>query len=166
MNKYVSFLGGLTVVGVLSLTLAACGNGSQKNTENTNNEVNLSTSSEISIMDPSKAEESVALTQLYHTGEGLYRLGKENKLENALATSSQVSKDGLTYTFNLRTNDKWSDGATVTAKDFVYGWRRTADPKTAAGYSYLLEGIKNYSAIQKSSCSQTSWVLKRLETIN
>ncbi len=75
--------------------------------------------------------------------KGLYRLGQHSKVENALATKTQVSKDsGLTYTFNLRSDDKWSDGKPVTAQDFVYSWRRTADPKTAANYSYLFDGIK------------------------
>ncbi|GBG93609.1 oligopeptide ABC transporter substrate-binding protein [Ligilactobacillus salitolerans] len=150
MNKYLMRLGKITLTAAAVLALAACGKNNQQNSAATDkNVLNLSTPSEISIMDPSKAEESVALTQLYHTGEGLYRLGKNNKLENALATSSKVSSDGLTYTFKLRSDDKWSDGSPVTAQDFVYAWRRTADPKTAAGYSYLFEGVKNFSAIQK-----------------
>lgn len=150
MNKYFAYFVKLAVTAAAVLTLAACGKGTSNQAKDAQkNEVNLSTSSEISIMDPSKAEESVALTQLYHTGEGLYRLGKESKLENALAKSSEVSKDGLTYTFNLRTTDKWSDGTPVTAQDFVYGWQRTVDPQTASGYSYLLAGIKNYEAVQK-----------------
>jgi oligopeptide transport system substrate-binding protein len=78
--------------------------------------------------------------------EGLYRLGKNSKLEKALATSEKVSKDGKTYTYTLR-KSKWSDGSELTAKDFVYSWRRTVDPKTASQYSYLFSGIKNADAI-------------------
>ena len=43
----------------------------------------------------------------------------------------------------MRKNAKWSNGDPVTAKDFVYSWQRTVDPKTAASYSYLFSGIKN-----------------------
>ncbi|WP_252904313.1 peptide ABC transporter substrate-binding protein [Secundilactobacillus silagei] len=74
-------------------------------------------------------------------------------MENALATKTNVSNDGLTYTFNLRKNDHWSNGKPVTAQDFVYSWRRTANPKTAANYAYLFAGIKNFSAIQKGRMS-------------
>ena len=41
---------------------------------------------------------------------------------------------------------RWSDGATVTASDFVYSWRRTLAPETAAGfgvsYFYYIEGAR------------------------
>lgn len=137
----------------LALTLAACGNqSSQSSGKMADKQVlNLSTTETISTLDDSQASESISLTQLYSTGEGLYRLGKDSKLENALAKSSTKSKDGLTYTFKLRTNDKWQNGQKVTAKDFVYSWRRTADPKTKAGYSYIYDGIKNFDAIQKGT---------------
>lgn len=136
----------------LALTLTAC--GSSKSTSSSQQMadkqvLNLSTTDTISTLDNSAASESVSLTALYATNEGLYRLGEHSKIENALATKTQVSKDGLTYTFNIRQDDKWSDGKPVTAQDFVYSWRRTADPKTAANYAYLFDGIKNFSAIQK-----------------
>ena len=44
---------------------------------------------------------------------------------------TEVSKDGKVWHFTLRKNAKWSNGDPVTAKDFVYSWRRTVDPKTA-----------------------------------
>ncbi|WP_290123100.1 ABC transporter substrate-binding protein [Secundilactobacillus odoratitofui] len=119
----------------------------------TDQTLNLSTTETISSLDNSSASESVSLTALYSTNEGLYRLGNNSKIENALATHTTVSKDGLKYTFTLRQNDKWNDGQPVTAKDFVYSWRRTANPKTAAGYAYLFEGIKNFDAIQKGKMS-------------
>jgi len=55
-------------------------------------------------------------------------------VEGATAKSYDVSSDGLTYTFHLRDNAKWSDGKPVTAKDFVYGWKRLLNPALAAGY--------------------------------
>lgn len=140
----------------LALTLAACGNQSSQSGSGKMADkqvLNLSTTDTISTLDDSQASESISLTQLYSTGEGLYRLGKDSKLENALAKSSTESKDGLTYTFKLRTNDKWQNGQKVTAKDFVYSWRRTADPKTKAGYAYIYDGLKNFSAIQNGKMS-------------
>lgn len=57
MNKYFAYFGKLAVTAVAVLTLAACGKGTSNQAEDTQkNEVNLSTSSEISIMDPLKAE--------------------------------------------------------------------------------------------------------------
>src|SRR5699024_6025023 len=84
--------------------------------------------------------------------EGLYRLGKNSKVENGVASKTQVSKDGKTWTFTLR-NSKWSDGTPVTAKDFVYSWRRTVNPKTASQYAYLFEGIHNATKISAGKAS-------------
>ncbi|WP_056948137.1 peptide ABC transporter substrate-binding protein [Secundilactobacillus odoratitofui] len=139
----------------LALTLVACGQSKSGTSKQmaTDQTLNLSTTETISSLDNSSASESVSLTALYSTNEGLYRLGNNSKIENALATHTTVSKDGLKYTFTLRQNDKWNDGQPVTAKDFVYSWRRTANPKTAAGYAYLFEGIKNFDAIQKGKMS-------------
>ena len=81
----------------------------------------------------------------------------------ALATHYEVNADSTRFTFYLRghqhprgtrfanTDDlpvefsrghkappdeipaRWSDGALITAHDFVYSWRRVVDPKTASG---------------------------------
>ncbi|MGV7648666.1 ABC transporter substrate-binding protein, partial [Mycobacterium kansasii] len=63
-----------------------------------------------------------------------------------VAKSYKVSKDGKTYTFNLR-KSKWSNGDQVTAKDFVYAWQRTVNPKTASQYAYMYAPVKNANAI-------------------
>jgi oligopeptide transport system substrate-binding protein len=64
-----------------------------------------------------------------------------------MATSWDVSPDGLTWTFHLR-DAKWSDGTPVTADDFVYGIRRVLDPKTASYSAFiLLPFLKNAEAV-------------------
>ena len=49
-----------------------------------------------------------------------------------------VSDDGLTYTFTIRADARWSNGDPVTADDFIRGWRRAMEPGTAADYAFLL----------------------------
>ncbi|MBV8975838.1 MAG: peptide ABC transporter substrate-binding protein [Alphaproteobacteria bacterium] len=56
--------------------------------------------------------------------------------------SYSVSGDGLTYRFRLR-DHIWSDGVPVTAQDYVYSFRRIADPKFAAQYVSILFPIRN-----------------------
>ena len=46
-----------------------------------------------------------------------------------------VSPDGLTYTFHLRVPVTWSDGAPLTAHDFVYSARRLLAPKLGAAHA-------------------------------
>ena len=135
---------GATVLASAAL-LAACGsnNSSSSSAKKT---LTWMDAAEIPTMDLSKATDVTSFNQLTNTLEGLYRLGPNSKLEKGLATSEKVSKDGKTYTYTLR-KSKWDDGTPVTAKDFVYSWQRTVNPKTASQYSYLFSGIKNADAI-------------------
>ncbi len=68
-----------------------------------------------------------------------------------VAERFEVSADGLTYTFHLRADAKWSDGQPVTARDFDYAWRRVLDPKTGAPYAdimYVIAGAAEAHAGQ------------------
>ena len=56
-----------------------------------------------------------------------------------------ASADGLTYTIRLREH-LWSDGVPVTADDYVFSFRRIADPRTAAQYVSILFPIVNMEA--------------------
>jgi oligopeptide transport system substrate-binding protein len=59
------------------------------------------------------------------------------------ATNYDISPDGLTYTFHLRSNAKWSNGEPVTAADFVASYRRVLAPATAAPKAHLFFAVKN-----------------------
>lgn len=58
--------------------------------------------------------------------------------EPELAESYEVSEDGCTYTFHLRDGIRYHDGTPITAEDFVYSWRRIADPDTGSQCVYNL----------------------------
>lgn len=76
----------------------------------------------------------------------LLNVDKDNKIIPGAAESYKVSDDGLTWTFYLRKDLKWSDGSALTAKDFVYSWKRVADPATAAPYGETVLGmVKGYA---------------------
>lgn len=65
------------------------------------------------------------------------------------AESWKVSKDGKTYTFQLRKNAKWSNGDPVTAQDFIYSWTRLLKAETASEYAYQAFYIKNGKAFNE-----------------
>ena len=62
--------------------------------------------------------------------------------------SWEISEDGLTYTFHIFEDANWSNGAQVTADDFVYGWRRLADPETGSEYAFILDTIHVVNAAE------------------
>ncbi|QDV08262.1 Periplasmic oligopeptide-binding protein precursor [Planctomycetes bacterium Poly30] len=64
------------------------------------------------------------------------------------AESWEVSDDGLTYTFHLRKNARWSNGDLITADDFMWSFERFLDPRTAAEYAYMawyIEGAEAFT---------------------
>ncbi len=67
--------------------------------------------------------------------EGLTRYNPTNASpEPGLAHRWEITPDGKSYTFFLRTNAQWSTGGTITARDVVFSWFRVLDPMTAADY--------------------------------
>ena len=94
-------------------------------------------------LDPHKTSTSVEAHILDELYEGLTVYDGHGQLRPGVAARWDVSADGLTYTFHLRPDALWSNGAPVTADDFVYSFRRLMDPRTGAGYANILYTVKN-----------------------
>ena len=75
-----------------------------------------------------------------------------SKAEPGAAERWDISPDGLTYTFHLRKNGRWSNGDPVTAQDFVTSFQRIlsattpSSPGLASEYAYMLYPVKNAEA--------------------
>lgn len=79
--------------------------------------------------------------------EGLMRKDAEGKIVTGAAESYEVSKDGLTYSFKIRADAKWSNGDNLTAEDFVFAFNRAVNPKNKAPYVASLYNIVGAKAI-------------------
>ena len=151
----------LAIISIMALTfsLTACGGGTKDSKAEGNNESVEDTSTsgtplkvqidaEIASMDPQIATDGISFEVLAAVTEGLYSLSDDGSAVEAIADKVEKSEDGLTYTVTLK-DTKWSNGTPVTAKDFVFAWRRLLDPATASEYSFIagIAGIKNADAI-------------------
>jgi len=112
--------------------------------------VRLGNGAEPKELDPSKSTgvpESHILDNLF---EGLTSLDPVTLTElPGVAHKWGKSKDGLTYTFHLRKDAKWSDGKPLVAQDFVWSWARALSPALASEYAYQLHYIKNGKAFNE-----------------
>jgi len=98
---------------------------------------------DVKTLDPAQASDSDTFTAFQHVYEGLVREVVKNDVvttELAGAESFKTNADKTVYTFKLR-DCKWSDGKAVTAGDYVFGWKRQADPKIASDYITFLDEI-------------------------
>ena len=103
-------------------------------------------------MDPALNSAIDASNMIIHLFEPLLSMDKDNNVIGGMAETWEVSEDGLTYTFHLRDGLKWSDGSEFTSEDFVYTFKRMADPMTAAPYGHdLLCMIKGYDEAENGN---------------
>lgn len=103
----------------------------------------------------------IVLRDLY---EGLVNASPNNEALPGVATKWDVSDDGKEYTFYLRPNAKWSDGTSVTAEHFVYGWKRALDPKTTSLKASLLYIVENAEEIVKGTKTLDDLGIKAIDT--
>jgi len=119
--------------------------------------LNIGSASEPRDLDPqlcSGANETRIVVNLF---EGL--VGKDPRylrIIPGVSYSWKVSKDGLKYSFQLRKDAFWSNGAKVTAQDFVYSWTRLLTPSTAAEFSSFGFYFKNGKAYYEGKIKQNS----------
>ena len=104
-------------------------------------------------LDPHKFRSVQAGYILRDLGEGLVAYGTTGDLVPGVATDWKVSEDGILYTFNLRTNAKWSNGERLTAADFVYSYRRLFNPKTASPFASYSDMILSAPEILRGDAS-------------
>lgn len=169
---------GMVSSTVLVMTiLVACGGNQKEEVSNQSTkqvkketlakkqELTIIETAEIPSMDTALNVDGVSSVVMNNVFEGLYRATKDGEVELGMASAEPtISKDGLTYTFKLKKEAKWSNGDLVTANDFVYAWKKTVDPASGAAFAYLFEGVlANAIEIQKGEKSIDELGVKALD---
>ena len=98
-------------------------------------------------LDPHLALGLPSLHILHDLFEGLTSEAPDGRIVPGAAIRWNISRDGKTYTFYLRRDALWSNGDPVTAADFVYGLRRSANPATASSTAKALLPIANAAEV-------------------
>ena len=155
------FLSSVISIGLVILLMLSSISCSKGKNENDGIIVNLSV--EPKTIDPSLNAQIYGVIYISHVFEGLTVRDRNNKVVPGVAEDWEISADGKTYTFFLRTNSTWSDGKPVVAEDFVYSWQRQVDPKVASEYSYQHEPVKNAMAITRGEMPVDSLGVKALD---
>lgn len=143
----------------LSLVLAACGTGAPSSSapagsanpsasasaggERAEDQTLHLAGGEPPTLDPTIATDSASIQLLTSLQRPLVYFNKDLEItpDGGLAESWDISSDGKTITFHLKDGLKYSDGNPIVADDFVYSWKRLVDPRTAAGYSYVMGDV-------------------------
>jgi len=144
----------------MAATLAACGSG-ESYVERGNREgiLHVGNGTEPQGLDPhvvTGIPESNIVSALF---EGLavknpYTL----ESEPGVAQSWNISEDGLTITFYLNPEARWSNGDLMTANDYVWSWQRALSPAMGNQYAYMLYPLENAEAFATGKIDDFSQV--------
>ena len=144
----------LTLVLIIGISFTAL--GAQKT-------ISWVIGSEPPSLDPCLATDSISIDIIENLFLGLTDLAYDintsvTTVMPELATSWEVSEDGLVWAFHMRKDVKWSDGQPVTAYDVEYAVRRTCDPATASDYAYVLYIIKGAKEVNTGEITDLSHI--------
>ena len=129
-------------------TIVSCDNDSKKKTGE-KSVFRYNESAGISSLDPAfarNAENIWAINQLFN---GLVQMNDNLEVEPCVAKSWEISENGLSYTFHLRTDIFFHDhklfskgkGRKVIADDFVHSFFRIIDPEVASPGAWIFSQL-------------------------
>ena len=140
---------GAAVLAAVAVTAGCSRAGSNVATGDAGQILHRSIGIDVADLDPHLATQASDYSVLSALFDGLL---EEDPVDlhpvPGVAERWESSNDGLTYTFHLRGDARWSDGNPVTADDFVASWRRVLTPElgaTTADQLYLIKGAEAFN---------------------
>ena len=121
-------------------------------------DLTLCNGDEPQTLDPALATGQLESRIILALFEGLTTRAPDGSIVPGMAQSWESSPDGLTWTFHLRPDAKWSNGDPVTAYDFLNSWKRVLEPATASEYAYQLGYLVNGDAYNTGKITDFSQV--------
>jgi ABC-type transport system substrate-binding protein len=147
------------VIGALLVSIFFLNQGCTKKFDDTDNSLNIVLRANVKGLDPIRANDLYSSMVIANIFEGLLQydyLKRPFTLEPALADGMPVaSADGLTHTFKIKKGVHFQDnpafkdgkGREITANDFIYSFRRLADPANASEGFWIFDGkVKGLNA--------------------
>ncbi len=134
----------LAVALAATFWLAACNGGGQTQSAQKTDAPSVVTRNNVAepqSLDPHQITGVPEVNLIRDLFEGLVETDEKGDIRPAVAESWQ-SADNKVWLFKIDPKAKWSNGEPVTAEDFVYSWRRLADPATASQYASYFQAAK------------------------
>ena len=150
------FLSHFSYSVIAILLLNTCNNS---NTINPKNVFRYNEYRNVTSLDPAFARNPQNIWPINQLFNGLVQLDSKLQIQPEIASSWEISSDGLTYTFNIRddiyfhSSPLFGEAKTraVSASDFVYSFNRLTDPQIVSPGSWVMQQVDFYEAIDQNT---------------
>ena len=152
MRKLIAFM----TAAMMALSLAACGGSGGSGdaasgagggvSSGAGGEILFGVPADVSSLDPQTQNDSYSeevVKMVYNT---LYVFDENNTPVPSLAESYEVSEDNLSWTFHLRTDVKFHNGKTLTAKDVEASFNRALPEDSGYITTSMISPIESVTA--------------------
>jgi oligopeptide transport system substrate-binding protein len=160
MTRFAVFRSLAVALGAVSM-VAACGGGGGNQSSNLAADQTLSFPmvDDVGDLDPAQMSAAVDIDIFRNTYSGLYRFDDQlNEQPDIADGQPQISSDGLTYTFKMKHNAKFSNGDPVKADDFIFSWNRAAAIQGA--YASVFQPVAGYDDVANGKATEMSGLKK------
>jgi oligopeptide transport system substrate-binding protein len=107
-------------------------------------------------LDPATAVDTFSTQVLQDLYEGLTVESSSGQVTPGVAASWKVDASGTHYTFQLRSDARWSNGQRIRAQDFATAWKRVLDPKQGSPVANDLRLIVGATEIMSGKSPSSS----------
>ncbi len=149
------------VLGALSIA-AACGGGGGGGTSETlaaDQTLSFPLDNDVGDLDPAHLSAGVDVNIFRNVFSGLYKFTDDlQQVPDIASGPPNISADGLTYTFPMRHDAKFSNGDPVKADDFIYSWSRAA--RIQGDYASVFEPVVGYADVSKGKATTLTGLKK------
>src|SRR6266581_5957839 len=160
MTRIAVFRSLAVAVGAVSM-LAACGGGNNNTSENLASDQTLSFPmvDDVGNLDPGTMSAAVDIDIFRNTYSGLYKFDDQlNEVPDIATGAPTISTDGLTYTFKMKNNVKFSNGDPVKADDFLFSWNRAA--AIQGDYASVFAPVAGYDDVAGGKATEMTGLKK------
>lgn len=114
--------------------------------------VNSAGAADVATYDPAQVNDAASRTLATLIYPSLVTLDAQLNVRLWAAESMDISANGLTITFHLRSGMRFSDGEPINAQTFAYSLNRALDPCVKAPFARYLYPIADASAFNQENC--------------
>ncbi|HLQ61373.1 MAG TPA: peptide ABC transporter substrate-binding protein [Candidatus Acidoferrales bacterium] len=153
------------LAGAFWLALACGGGGGGTSEELAPDQtLNFPLVDDVGDLDPGAMSAAVDIDIFRNVYSGLYKFDDSLKeIPDIAKGQPDISADGLTYTFHMKNDVKFSNGDPVKADDFIFSWNRAAAKQ--GDYASVFEPVKGYKDVEDGK-SQTLSGLSKIDDFN